>query len=118
METDAMDAFVKQYLQAWAASDKDALTTLVSPKSGTAGAKNGLHGTVTLGSNPDYKVYDPLDTDSLYRILVTAEWHENVTDESTIRQQSTYVIKVMKDDDKLSVVDIQPYPWYPAQKSE
>ena len=113
METESMDAFVKQYMQAWAASDSDALTTLVSPKSGTPGAKSGLHGTVTLAQDPDYKVYSPPDTDSWYRILSTVEWSEDVTDDASIRQQSTYVIKVAKDGDKLSVVDIQPYPWYP-----
>ena len=116
-ETDNMTALVKQFLQAWAASDSDALTTLVSRKS-TPEAKSGLHGSVVLGADPDYKVYGAPSSDPYYRILATVEWDDKVDDSNTIKQKSTYVIKVAKDGDKLSVVDIESYPWYPQNNTD
>lgn len=117
IENDTMTALVKQFMQAWAASDSDALTTLVSRK-GTPETKTGLHGSVTLDGDLDYKVYGAPSSDPYYRVLATVEWNDKVDDSNTIKQKSTYVIKVAKDGDKLSVVDIQSYPWYPQNNAD
>jgi hypothetical protein len=117
LENSAVDDLVKQFMQAWAASDSSALSPLTSKQS-TADTKTGLHGTVTLNGNPEYKVYGHPSDDNYYRVLVTVQWNQKVTDQSNIVQKSTYVLKMSKDGENLSIIDIQPYPWYPQQKSD
>jgi hypothetical protein len=112
LETTRMADLIKQFLTAWASSDQTALSPLLSSKA-TPNTTEGLNGSVTLNGNPSYKIYNPLSSDPYYRALVTAEWTSQVTDQSIIKQQSTYVLKIEKDGSHLSIVDIIPYPWYP-----
>jgi hypothetical protein len=112
LETTAMTQTLTDYIDAWASSKQSTLNTMTTPDR-TSAALQGMNGLVTRSGELTYKMYGQSNNDGLYRALVTVNWKDNVSNQSSINYQSKYIIYVKPISDKKYLIkDIQPYQYY------
>lgn len=127
LENDSMQSLVTQFFTAWSKSDDTALSVLIDHKESKPSVNFnksnnvGLGGAVELAGDPSYKIYGPPASDKYYRALVTVQWKETINENSSYTQTSKYVLKLKKSgtgsESKFYVIDVQPYLYMPAPKT-
>lgn len=118
MTTDKTQKLITQFFQAWGDSNTGALSVVTNDNSTVDARKGGLGGTVKISGDPSYHIYEPPAGDPYYRALVTVQWVEKVTDQTTITQTSQYVLKIEKSGKSLYVHDVQPYYYTPMKAAK
>ena len=118
MVNEKTQQLITQFFQAWGDSDKSALSVVTNSSSTLDARKGGLGGAVKINGDPSYHMYEPPTTDHYYRALVTVQWVEKVTDQTTFTQTSQYVLKIEKDAKSMYVHDVQPYYYTPVKDAK
>lgn len=118
MTSDKTQKLITQFFQAWGDSNTGALSVVTNDTSSVDARKGGLGGTVKISGDPSYHIYEPPAGDPYYRALVTVQWVEKVTDQTTITQTSQYVLKIEKSGKSLYVHDVQPYYYTPMKETK